>query len=221
MGFLTDLFGGGEARRAARAQEEGYNQARGVISEAGHQAQQQFAPYQQTSQDANRLVQAAMGGDMSGFEASPDYQFRLQEGEQALERAAAAQGRSLSGAQMKALGGHNQNLASTEYGNWFNRMAGLRGEGIGMSNQLANIGMNTAQGVADTHIGGAGARASGYMAKGNIKSGLANAGLSAGFAMAGGGMPGLSSMFGGGGGGQTPGFNLASVGQNTFGNPFA
>lgn len=180
MGFITDLFGGGEAQQAARAQEQGYREAQGTLEQAGQRARREFTPYQQTSQDANRLIQAAVGGDTSAFEASPGYNFRREEGEKAIERGAAAQGMSMSGAQMKDLNRFNQDMASTEYDNWFNRMSNLRGEGIGMSNQLANTGMQTGQGVADTQIGGAGARASGYMSKANIKNSLTNKLLDAG-----------------------------------------
>lgn len=184
MGVFTDLlrsgaksrnklFGVPEAQQAAREQELGYEQAANTLGEAGTAAQQRYAPYQQTSTDANRLIQAAMAGDYSGFTESPDYQFRLRQGEKALERAAAAQGRSLSGAQLKALTEHGQGLASTEYGNWYNRLAALRGEGIGITNNLANIGLTTAQGVAGAQQGAAGARASGYMAEANVNNYMA------------------------------------------------
>lgn len=221
MGFIADMFGADEAKKAARARERGFDQAEETYRTAERTAREGFEPYQRTSQEANRLIQAAIGGDFSGFEASPGYNFRKEEGEKAIERGAAARGMSLSGAQMKDLGRFNQGLASTEYGNWFNRMSGLRGEGIGMENTLANIGMNTASGVAGAQTGRAGARASGYMAKANIKSALSNRLLDAGIQAATMGMGGMPGM---GGGGQSMAshnaLNAAS-GYANFGDPFA
>lgn len=58
------------------------------------------------------------------FEADPGYQFRLSEGQKALDRTAAAKGKLLSGAQLKASQDFNQGLASQEYGNWWDRYTG-------------------------------------------------------------------------------------------------
>lgn len=51
----------------------------------------------------------------------PGYQFRLQQGQQALQNSAAARGGLLSGGTAKALTDYNQNAASGEYGNVYNR----------------------------------------------------------------------------------------------------
>jgi hypothetical protein len=55
------------------------------------------------------------------FQADPGYQFRLAEGQKALDRTAASRGKLLSGAQFKASQDYNQGMASNEYGNWWNR----------------------------------------------------------------------------------------------------
>jgi hypothetical protein len=51
----------------------------------------------------------------------PGYQFRLNQGMQALQNSAAARGGLLSGGTAKALTDYNQNAASGEYGNVYNR----------------------------------------------------------------------------------------------------
>lgn len=172
MGFVTDLFGAGEAKQAARAQEQGYEQAGGTIQAGGDRALSRYSPYAATGRQANRMIQDVMSGDYSGFTESPDYQFRLEEGNKALDRSAAGRGMLLSGAQMKDSQRFNQGLASTEYGNWYNRLVGQQGLGANVAGGMAGIDQNTARGVADTQIGGAGARASGYMADANIKNSL-------------------------------------------------
>lgn len=55
------------------------------------------------------------------FTADPGYQFRLQEGQKALERSAAARGGLFSGRAAKDLTNYGQGAASQEYGNAFNR----------------------------------------------------------------------------------------------------
>ncbi|MDP5211380.1 hypothetical protein, partial [Microbulbifer sp. 2205BS26-8] len=139
MGFVTDLFGAKEAKKAADAQQQGYRDAEGTYREAGAHALARYGPYANTSLKANGMIDAALAGDYSSFYESPDYQFRLSEGEKAINRSAAARGNLLSGAALKDLNAYGQNLASTEYGNWFNRLAGLRGEGIGIAGQQAGI----------------------------------------------------------------------------------
>jgi hypothetical protein len=96
----------------------------------------------------------------------PGYQFRLKQGQEALQNSAAARGGLLSGGTAKALSDYNQNSASAEYGNvynraynnfttrynifkqnqndLFNRYATLSGIGQTSAGQLSNAGLTTA-----------------------------------------------------------------------------
>lgn len=102
----------------------------------------------------------------------PGYQFRLQQGQQALQNSAAARGGLLSGGTAKALADYNQNAASGEYGNvynralntfgtnynqyvndqtnQFNRLAAISGIGQTTANDLNLSGLNTAGLVNNT-----------------------------------------------------------------------
>lgn len=173
-GDWTDLFGAGDAKKAAEEQRQGYEQAGQTIQAGGDTALSRYAPYAQTGRTANRMIQDVMGGDYSSFYESPDYQFRLNEGRDLREGSAAAKGMLLSGATLKDLDRYGQGLASTEYGNWYNRIAGQQGLGANVAGAQAGIDQNTARSVADTELGAAGARASGYMADANIKNYLAS-----------------------------------------------
>jgi hypothetical protein len=62
-----------------------------------------------------------MVNDLASLQATPGYQFRLQQGEQGLNRTAAAQGGLLSGAAAKAMDRYNQDFASNEYQNAWQR----------------------------------------------------------------------------------------------------
>lgn len=118
----------------------------------------------------------------SDFQTDPGYDFRLSQGAQALERSAAAKGSVLSGGTLKALTQYNQDFASNEYSNAYNRfqtnkatnfnqLASVSGYGQTAANQLGVTGQAAAQNIGDLTVGGAtaaaAARASGYGAIGS------------------------------------------------------
>ncbi len=93
--------------------------------------------------------------DTEDFFNDPSYDFRMQEGVNALDRSAASRGRVLSGAQDKAVTRYGSNLASTEYGNAYNRAMNeyntklakeqsMAGVGQSATNLVSQAGMNTA-----------------------------------------------------------------------------
>jgi hypothetical protein len=90
------------------------------------------------------------------FVKDPGYEFRQQEGNKALERSAAARGGLYSGAALKALDRYNQDYASNEFTNAFNRdaankartfsfLSGSAGQGL----QAAGAGVNAGQNAAN------------------------------------------------------------------------
>lgn len=68
-------------------------------------------------------------GKYGGFFASPDYQFRVDEGSRAITGNAAAKGLLDSGDLGKGLINYGQAAGSQEFGNWYNRIAALAGVG--------------------------------------------------------------------------------------------
>jgi hypothetical protein len=133
------------------------------------------------------------------FTQDPSYQWRLQQGQQALERSAAARGGLLSGRAAKDTTAYAQGAASQEYGNAFNRfqterantlnplqsLSGMAQTASGaMSNAADNYGSNVGNNITNTanqvgqNMQGAGnARASGYMGQANALSGAVSGGL--------------------------------------------
>lgn len=121
--------------------------------------------------------------------SNPAYQFQLKQGQQALDRSAAARGMGYSGAQMKAAQQFGQGLASQEYdkqynrasgefGDYYNRLAALSQGGQQAASSMAQAGGAYANNAgntlaslsnAQTNILGqqANARASGYAAQAN------------------------------------------------------
>lgn len=106
----------------------------------------------------------------------PGYWFRLQQGEQGLRNAAAAGSGALSGAAMKDLLGYNQDMASTEYGNAFNRYQTSQGNIFARLMGIAGLGQNAAAGVGNQ----------GTTLAGQAGQALSNAGTAAGSGIVGG-----------------------------------
>lgn len=173
-GALASYLGG---QSAARSQERASRYA----------ADMQWRQYQQQRQDAEPWRQAGIGaltninnnmGDytrdftMSDFMADPGYNFRVGEGQKALERSSAVRGGRASGRTMKELLRYGQDMGSQEYGQAydrynndrslrFNRLSNLAGLGQTANNQLSNAGTNYANGAAESIYAGGNARAAG------------------------------------------------------------
>lgn len=100
--------------------------------------------------------------DMEQYQSDPGYQFRLDEGNQALERKLAASGKTFSPEAAKALMGYGQGMASQEYGqaydrynidqgNLYNRLAGISGTGQQAGSAMTRAGTGYASNVGQTN----------------------------------------------------------------------
>ena len=98
---------------------------------------------------------------MAGFVASPDYQFRLSEGQRNMGNSFAARGGAASGNALRALTEFNQNMASSEYGNYVNRLMSLAGLGQTATNQTSNYAYGTGNNVGNLMQSSGDSRASG------------------------------------------------------------
>lgn len=100
----------------------------------------------------------------------PGYWFRLQQGTQGLQNSAAAGSGALSGAALKDLLTFNQDMASQEYGNAFNRYQTQQGNIFSRLSGIAQLGQNAASGVG----------AQGTQLTGQAGQALSNAGAAMG-----------------------------------------
>ncbi len=75
----------------------------------------------------------------------PGYQFRLQQGQQAIERGATAAGGAFSGGTLKALARYGQDYASNEYQNVYNRA--LQGYNTNFTDAYNTYNLNTQTGL--------------------------------------------------------------------------
>ena len=172
----------------------------------------------QQYQDFNAQATAAPTGgiEYGGYKATPGYDFRVSEGEKAIERSAAARGGLNSGRTLKALSQFGQNIAADDYGTFMNRLGALSGTGQTATNNLAQLGQNFAANGSNALMAAGQAKASGYANQGNIMGNAMGQ-----LASAGGNFLGQRSAGGGGGVPQMmPGYTAPSGGYG-FGQDFA
>jgi hypothetical protein len=171
--------------QATAASERQYQQTREDQLRQYEQQRTDLAPYREAGvASLGELSRGtAPGGEyarsfgLSDFQADPGYQFRVQQGEQGIGRAASARGGQYSGATLKALARFNQDIGSQEYGSAYSRFNADRTAKFNRAASLAGISQ-----AATEATGGAGRSAygtiaqSGQITAGRIGENLQNAG---------------------------------------------
>jgi len=151
-GTTGNLLGAANSYMTADSAEE-------ELRKAQMQSQEALQPWLSAGQQGLSSLQS--GFDPSQIESDAGYQFRLQQGNQALERSLAAKGLGDSGAALKAAQDYGQGLASQSYNDaynqWLQRNSGLANYGSGATSgmidtygNLGNIGANS--GVTKSNI---------------------------------------------------------------------
>lgn len=125
------------ADSAANKQKKWRHRAIDLQERQYEEAREDFAPWRDTGRNALARIE-----DPNAFQADPGYEFRRSEGLRGIDQRYGARGGG--GNAMRALAEFNQNLASNEYGNWFNRQTTLAGLGNAATSGTANVGMNFA-----------------------------------------------------------------------------
>lgn len=174
------------AGEAADAQKDAANAANATELAMFNQNRLDMQPWRDAG--ATALGQMTTGTKAGGefnrdfsladFNKDPGYEFRMKEGQRALDASAAARGGALSGAAIKGATRYGQDFGSNEYQNAynrfnndrtqrFNRLASLAGVGQTATRDVAQMGAQTASNVANNQIGAGNAQASSYMGKAN------------------------------------------------------
>lgn len=168
--LASSLIGSRAAGKAADVQASAADRAAQLQNEQFNKQVELQEPWRQAGINALGKLQS---GDVMGY-MDPSYKFRLGEGLKALDRQAAARGGLISGGALKAAQRYGQEFASNEFGNAYNRLAGLAGIGQTATNQLGAAGQANAANVGNLMTGGAAARASGYVGGANALTGGLN-----------------------------------------------
>ena len=188
----TGYTSGQAAKSAAGTQAAAAERALAQEREMYEQTRADLAPFRETGYTALKDIEqmkpfltSQFGPDQFAQYLDPSMAFRQRLGTQATERMANVGGGAISGNTLRALTDYGQNLASTEYGNAFNRFQTERGN---IYNTLANIagmgqqsvntgvqaGQNFAAGQTGLITGGAAAQAAGTVGAANAYGGAAS-----------------------------------------------
>ena len=159
IGAGSSIIGGNKAAKSTKDAN-----ALGIAEQRRQydQTRSDYAPWRTAGEGALSRLTTAMSGDTSGFKTSPGYDFRLSQSLKGLERMASARGMWNSGATRSALMERAGNLASDEYGNWFNQNLGLAGLGQNATNATSNAGQNASNNITNLYQNTGAARASSY-----------------------------------------------------------
>ena len=183
----SSLLGADAARSAGNTQADAANRAADLQYKQYQEDVARQKPFYDVGVNAlPELVKASKYTPfgLQQFQQDPGYAFRLKEGQQALDRQAAARGGLISGNALKAAQRYGQEMGSQEYTNAFNRYQAERQARLGPLQSLTGMGQTTAQqiGAAGSNMAGnvgnaigsaAAARASGYVGGANaLTSGL-------------------------------------------------
>ena len=210
MGGIVDaIFGGNDSTaESQQVMSDAARESNALQKQIYEESVARAQPFYQAGLQGLSTLQDRLGltpggtGDllqtfgMDQFQADPGYQFRQQEGEKAIERAASARGNLLSPAAMKDLARFNQGLADQAYneafdrynvgqGNIFNRLAAITGIGQQQTDQLGAIGQNYGQNIANTNISLANAQAAANQARDARSTSMFNTLIGAGATLGG------------------------------------
>lgn len=117
----------------------------GTQQAANKQAMSAISPYSQSGQVANTRLQSLLGLDGGSEQAlatlrnSPGYQFRLEQGQQAADRANAARGGYFSGRALQESQQLGQGLADQTYTDYIHNLAQQSSQGLGAAGQMAGL----------------------------------------------------------------------------------
>ena len=183
------------ARSAAKSQADAASAAAAQERAMYEQSREDLGPYRESGYTALKDIErmkpfltAQFGPEQFGQYLDPSMAFRQRLGTQATERLANIGGGAISGNTLRALTDYGQNLASTEYGNAFNRfqtergniyntLANIAGMGQNAVNTGVNAGQNFASQMTGLTTGSAAAQAAGTVGASNAYAGaLGNVG---------------------------------------------
>ena len=156
-----------QSKEMADEQRKYYGQAENLLSDYFNKAIGYQQPYYNQGIAANDLMAAysgALGPDAqreayANYEMSPGVQFAMQQGMKGIDQNAAANQQLLGGNRLQELQKYGTGIAMQDFGNQFNRLAGMSAQGQGAAGVMTGAAMDTGQGVAGYRAGIGDARA--------------------------------------------------------------
>lgn len=177
------------AGRASNAQVDAANRNTAATDRQFQQTREDNAPFQKAGVNALKMQSDGLtpGGDfnrdftMADYTKDPGFDFRFNNGRDAVEGSAAARGQLLSGGTLKALTQYGQDMGSQEFSNayqrWnadrdrrFNRLATVAGQGQTATANTANFGAQAIESMNQSRANSADASAAGTVGQANAWS---------------------------------------------------
>lgn len=242
LGLAGSAISAGATGNAAQLQYAAAQQANATQQSEFSTEQANEAPWLQAGQSALTQMQNPSFQQpftMANFQQDPGYQFDLQQGQQAIQRAAAANGGLQGGGSAKALAQYTQGMASNDYeqayNNYnnnqslaFNRLAATAGMGQTATAGMNQAGQNASTNISQNTMGAANAMGAASIAQGNnwsntlgsIGNGMSNNLMGAAYMN---NLPGLGGGYGspsnpGGATGGSAGLTLPQIGSQYASN---
>lgn len=191
--WLSDPTGRKASERALAEQIAHSNRALDLQKDMYDQRREDLMPWYDVGKKNLNQLDRSMGNltdtfSMEDFMTDPGYQFRLSEGEKAINRSMASKGLRNSTAAVKSLNDYNQGMASNEYqraydrfnqdrDQRYNKLANLAGLGQVQSNQLSNAAGQYGNNASAIEIGKGNAFAAQNMGMANFYRDVTGQGL--------------------------------------------
>lgn len=157
------VIGGATSYLGSQKQSGAANKASQQQLQMFQQTQANLSPYMQTGQQANQELAHGLGLNGAGqynpnspllqpfgldqFQQSPDYQFNLQQGQQAIDKAASARGNYYAPQTLQDTAKFSQGLASQEFNNAYQMYNQNQGNIFSRLFQTSGSGQNAAAGL--------------------------------------------------------------------------
>lgn len=125
-----------------------------------------------TTQQPTVTAQPSANDGFANFRNSTGYQFRVNEGNRAINSGYAGAGTLQSGAAMKGIADYGQNIASQEFGNYLGALQGQQALGAGAAGAQAGVSTNFANTVTGLNQNNANALSNAAVAKANNSNAL-------------------------------------------------
>lgn len=203
-GVLTSLLGAYGAQNSSQAQNTGILSGIGAQQTAQTNINNIFGTQATTGNGAMTALESALGlngsaPNPSTFYNMPGYQFAVDQGTQAINREAAAQGSLYTPNTLNAVGQYVTGTASQDYNNYISQLEQTAGLGASANQGLATSNLETAANTSSLDISSGNAEGSGVAGTtGALSSLLSNGSLSSLLSSLSGGISGIGSLFSGG-----------------------
>ena len=168
------IMGANASKDAAQQQADASKYAANLQQQRYQETAGNLAPYRQAGTQSLAQLQGIMGQGPGGLQAvqgmvnaDPSYQFNLSQGQQAIDKAAAARGNFYAPQTLQDIGKYSQGVASNEYNQIWQRLFNMAGGGQNAAVQQGGFGLSAATNQGNAMMQGANASAAGTIGAAN------------------------------------------------------